>query len=431
MKNSKIIAFILTFILFVSAVPVSAATDYITSADGAYTYRLLGGNATLTRYLGEENPTLNTDGSYTIPSEIDGHRVTALGSYLFAFKDVPAENVIIPDTVTVIEAYAFTYSEEVYDPVAAKNNPEYEPEDVYKSKLRHITIPESVVTIGDHAFHGAPNLEEIVLPDSLRELGENAFCDSGVKKVTIGKGLKTIGKYAFKGCEKLTEVIIPENVTEIKKGAFFGCYSLKRLDVTQNTRLGSHCYGTDYNSKPEKDKLLVFNVNKAVKFIPVYDAYKSNIPCAVNLNVQKTLLGGNVTGAEFKLLLNNKKPKSVKSSNKKVASVSGSKVKILAAGSAVITAEDENGETRAIRIKSFNNPSVKKKATVKKGKTVKLSLKGKVYSIKNKYTSTKTAKITSKASDSTIKIRGLKKGSTTLKIKVNGVKTLKIKVKVK
>lgn len=68
--------------------------------------------------------------------------------------------------------------------------------------------------------------------------------------------------------------------------------------------------------------------------------------------------------------------------------------------------------------------------TVKKGKSKTVKIIGKAKTVNNKYKNTKKAKIVSKKSASTIKIRGLKKGKTTLYVFVNGVK-LKLKVKVK
>ena len=55
---------------------------------------------------------------------------------------------------------------------------------------------------------------------------------------------------------------------------------------------------------------------------------------------------------------------------------------------------------------------------------------GKAKKIDNIYANTNCAKITSSNSDDTLKICGVEKGTTTLKVRVNGVKTLKLKVKV-
>lgn len=84
------------------------------------------------------------------------------------------------------------------------------------------------------------------------------------------------------------------------------------------------------------------------------------------------------------------------------------------------------------KITVSKDPTLSKKTvTVKKGKKATVKINGKVSSINNKYTNTKYAKITSSTSAKTLKVKGLKKGKTTLKVKVNGVKTLKLTVKVK
>ena len=67
---------------------------------------------------------------------------------------------------------------------------------------------------------------------------------------------------------------------------------------------------------------------------------------------------------------------------------------------------------------------------MKKGKTKKIAIIGKAPGIDNKYKNTKKAKVTSPASAKKIKIKGLKKGKTTLKIRV-GSTWVKLRVKVK
>lgn len=68
---------------------------------------------------------------------------------------------------------------------------------------------------------------------------------------------------------------------------------------------------------------------------------------------------------------------------------------------------------------------------LKKGKTATVKLTGKVANKNNKYYNTKVAKIVSMANTTSIKVKALKKGTTTLKIRVNGVNVLRLKVKVK
>jgi hypothetical protein len=126
-----------------------------------------------------------------------------------------------------------------------------------------------------------------------------------------------------------------------------------------------------------------------------------------------------------------------KSSNEKVATVKNGKITALQEGTAKISIKDSRGSKFTCKVKVTSSPKLtqnKKEVTaveVKKGETVKVKITGKAKKIDNKYTNTKKAKITSKVSAKTITVSGVKKGTSTLKIKVNGVKTLKLKVKVK
>ncbi|MGN0477487.1 MAG: Ig-like domain-containing protein, partial [Ruminococcus sp.] len=124
--------------------------------------------------------------------------------------------------------------------------------------------------------------------------------------------------------------------------------------------------------------------------------------------------------------------KSWTTSNKKVAIVSNGRITALDKGSATITATLTTGKKLTCKVTVTTAPKLSKATVkVKKGNTATVAIIGKVATINNNYTNTKYAKITSKVSTSILKIKGLKKGTTTLKIKVNGVKTLSLKVTVK
>ncbi|MGN0489821.1 MAG: Ig-like domain-containing protein [Ruminococcus sp.] len=118
------------------------------------------------------------------------------------------------------------------------------------------------------------------------------------------------------------------------------------------------------------------------------------------------------------------------SSDTKVAAVdSKGNVKAKKAGKAVITVTN-NGVTKKFTVNVKNPKLNKNTVTVKKNDTVTVKIIGKIKGVNNTYINTKRAKITSGKSASTLTIKGLKKGNTTLKIKVSGI-TLKLKVKVK
>ena len=119
------------------------------------------------------------------------------------------------------------------------------------------------------------------------------------------------------------------------------------------------------------------------------------------------------------------------SSNTKVVKIKSGKVIALTKGTATLTYKPKNSKNAYVKVTVKNNPTLSKTSvTVKKGKTVSVKISGKAAEINNVYKNTKYAKVISAKSAKTIKIRGLKKGKTTLKITVNG-KLFKLKVKVK
>lgn len=121
---------------------------------------------------------------------------------------------------------------------------------------------------------------------------------------------------------------------------------------------------------------------------------------------------------------------SFKSSNSKVASVKNGTITALKKGTAEIK-ETFGRLTFIYKVKVTSSPKLNKTSiSVKKGKTKTIKIIGKAKAVNNKYKNSKFAKIVSKKSAEKIKIKGLKKGKTTLKITVNGLK-LKLKVKVK
>ncbi|MCR5652458.1 MAG: Ig-like domain-containing protein [Ruminococcus sp.] len=137
-------------------------------------------------------------------------------------------------------------------------------------------------------------------------------------------------------------------------------------------------------------------------------------------------------GKIITLKVNNKGSKKVKysSNNSSVAKVSSTgKVSALKKGFARITAK-VGSEKLYFTIKVTTSPKLSKASvTIKKGKYKYVLITGKASTVNNVYTNTKKAKILSKNNETKLKVKALRKGSTTLKVKVNGV-VLKLKVKI-
>ena len=142
-----------------------------------------------------------------IPGEIDGAKVTSIGSSSFSYcKSLTSIN--IPDGVTSIGSRAFDRC----------------------SSLTSINIPDGVTSIGSSAFNRCSSLASVTIPDSVTSIGSFAFegC-SGLTSITIPDGVTDIS-YAFDGCSSLTSINIPDSVTNISR-AFIGCTGLTEITI--------------------------------------------------------------------------------------------------------------------------------------------------------------------------------------------------------
>ena len=175
-----------------------------------------------------------------------------------------AENVIVPDSVEVIAAEAFT-----------------------NSPLKSITLGKGLKAIGNIAFNGCYLLTDITIPEGVTEIGYMAFmqCDA-LTSVTIPSSMTKIGEMAFFSCSnikevhitdlaawcgidfsytgyegplgnpliwgyaelflndtKVTELVIPNGVTEIKPGAFWRTKSITSIVIPGGmTTIGSGAF---------------------------------------------------------------------------------------------------------------------------------------------------------------------------------------------
>lgn len=370
-----------------------------------------------------------------IPEQIDGLPVTMIGDG--AYRDSDDEfpfldkNWIIPDTVTYIGNYAF----------------------MENSAIEKISIPSSVTHIGTGAFMDCYNLESVSIATSVLTIPAAAFsyCTK-LKTVKLPYSLRSIGDSAFFYCSRLSEINMPESLWGIGKAAFYNCKALKKIDFSNVTGMGivgeralGYCYNKKqsllyYDSKKAKNSSIL----KGFKIIcepdwlagdaPARYALENNIPLTYNVNSESenTFMGEIGAGDTAKINIDGKSLSDFKAKNSKIAKITkNGKVTGLKKGKTNITVTLSNGKKYTGSFYVISNPELSKSSvSVKKGKTVSVKVLGKASSIKNKYTNTKYAKIVSKNTASTLKIKGLINGTTTLKVNVNGV-AIKLKVVVK
>ncbi|MBR2114031.1 MAG: leucine-rich repeat protein [Prevotella sp.] len=145
-------------------------------------------------YPSSENPSV-----VTIPSEVNGYRVTSIGSWSF-------------------------------------NN---------KRDLININIPNTVVEVGESAFSGCRLLKDINLPDGLTAISDELFYDcQTLTSITIPAGVTSIGRMAFSSCSRLSCIHLPDGLKTIGESAFYYCNQLYTIDIPDGvTAIGNYAFG--------------------------------------------------------------------------------------------------------------------------------------------------------------------------------------------
>ena len=125
---------------------------------GDYTYQVSSDSQSveITKYTGSA-------WELTIPAELDGKPVTAIGNDAFSGNGI----------------------------------------------LNSVTIPDSVERIGNCAFNRCSRLTYVSIPEGLTSIGESAFASTSLCYVKLPESVTSIGPSAFVWCRELTTMIIP------------------------------------------------------------------------------------------------------------------------------------------------------------------------------------------------------------------------------
>lgn len=202
--------------------------------------------------------TYESAGEYTITLTVKAGAKAGLGHFSSPYKQVLSGSGTNPD--------ADTFSS-----------------NVHTNALIRAEIGADIADIENEAFYGCENLESINIPTSIAHIKADAFLDcrklqwisnqhmlmmynfalteNGLQRATFGGGSYAYGSAAafqknknlkravlpthysailssdYNGCTALVEVICNNNIKEIGLMAFFGCYSLKKVDLTRNTEI--------------------------------------------------------------------------------------------------------------------------------------------------------------------------------------------------
>ena len=151
----------------------------------------------------------------------------------YAFENVKASSIVIPNSVQYIGAGAFKNAVNLTSitiPSTLKKIGSYAFENC--TKLAQIDLPTSLTYLGTGAFSGCTSLASISLPSSLNNLGNECFkgCKN-LAKVEFSDALTTIPERCFEDCEKLPDLTLPACLEKIGAEAFKGCLAMANFDI--------------------------------------------------------------------------------------------------------------------------------------------------------------------------------------------------------
>lgn len=217
--------------------------------------------------------------SITVPSSIDGYKVTAIGEGCFK-GDASIEEVILPDTLEKVASYAFANMKNLKRldfPDSVRSISGFA---VYFSdQLEAISIGKNTSFLGNGAFVYAHSLRELtvhkdnpyfctednvlfnkdktelilyplgkkdasyVMPDSVTTLHQWAFCDvNELKQLYFSSKLSTIQKEAFFICDGIDELILPDSLSEIGKESFSNCQASRIVLPDSIKSIGEYAF---------------------------------------------------------------------------------------------------------------------------------------------------------------------------------------------
>ena len=110
-------------------------------------------------------------------------------------------------------------------------------------KIESVVLPDSITKIERYAFAECKNLKSVKFSRNITDVGEYAFMNcSGLTSVSIPGGV--VGPGMFMHCENLSSVNIGYGVSQIKDAAFYFCPKIKSVTIPSSVKsIGQYAFG--------------------------------------------------------------------------------------------------------------------------------------------------------------------------------------------
>ena len=240
----KMIFWAACFMLFMQSFAYGQLAEGREFTVGALTYRVLPDRSTVkvgSAY--EYHALLPFDLSIPAWVEYDGYRYTVTEIRRKAFTGCDIVSVTIPNTITLIDTFAFESCHELKSIVIPDGVTEIKRFAFdFCDKMESIEIGKNVSNIEGHILHGCKNLQTIIW--NAENCGGDGFEAYGsipswldntntdlMKHVVIGTTCKNIPEGFMENYAGLEDVVIKGSIEHIGKLAFSNCSNLKSVDM--------------------------------------------------------------------------------------------------------------------------------------------------------------------------------------------------------
>ena len=142
--------------------------------------------------------------------------------------------VIIPDSVTSIEAGAFENNTSLTNLKLSKNLKKLGCNAFSAVNVESFELSECLTEIEDTILNYC-SVDKVVVPGSISTIPKYCFNYSKINRIIIRDGVKEIKKAAFYVCEGIDEILLPDTITKIEDEAFASCI-INKLVIPKNVK---------------------------------------------------------------------------------------------------------------------------------------------------------------------------------------------------
>lgn len=131
------------------------------------------------------------------------------------YSDTKIQKITIPSTVKVLEDYCL-YSIPISKITLPEGLDSIGRSAVYKTRIDELVIPNSVKTIAAYAFSWSEYLTKVEFGTGIKSIGDYAFqnCNK-VKSFELNEGLDSLGNFALAFNQEVEKIVLPSTLTKI------------------------------------------------------------------------------------------------------------------------------------------------------------------------------------------------------------------------